>query len=159
MWYHTATGGLAWALGKEQADRFTPWYVDVAGDAAVAYLLAWEKTRPYMKGISRATGRGVHALGRHGARAAYHSGSRALATRGGMATRWVAGTAALYTSAVAVGYTIGAVAGTAISQQLFGKEGARLALDFYTGKGKYGEYFDIVGNFNTVYNALKQGDI
>lgn len=156
LWYHAATGGLVWAAGKEQVDRFTPWYVDIAGDAAVAYLLGWKKTRPYMTGIARVTGRSTHALGRHAARAVYSSTARAVTSSG---ARWLAGTAAIYTSAVAVGYAVGAVAGTAVSQHLFGKQGARHALDFYTGKGKYGEYFDVVGNFNTVFNALKQGDI
>lgn len=156
MWYHPVTGGIIWAFGKEKGvDPFTPWYVDVAGDVTIAYLIGWDKTRPYLKNVARHTGRGAHALARHGARAS----ARAAATRGGLAMRWVAGTAALYTSAVAAGYAIGAVAGTAISQHLFGKTGAQHAMDFYTGNGKYGEYFDIVGNFNVVWNALKQGDI
>lgn len=160
MWYHPVTGGIVWAAGKEKGvDPFTPWYVDVAGDVAVAYLLGWDKTRPYLTGVARLTGRNVHTLGRQGARAGFKLGSRALATRGGLVMKWAASTAALYTSAVVAGYAIGAVAGTAISQHLFGKQGARHALDFYTGQGKYGEYFDIVGNFNVVFNSLKQGDI
>ncbi len=156
MWYHPVTGAIIWAAGKEKGvDPFTPWYVDVAGDVTIAYLTGWDKTRPYLKNVARQTGRGAHSLVRHGARAS----ARAAATRGGLAMRWVASTAVLYTSAVAAGYAIGAVAGTAISHRLFGRTGAQHALDFYTGKGKYGEYFDIVGNFNTVFNALKQGDI
>tara|TARA_Y100000589_G_scaffold219210_1_gene206931 strand:+ start:455 stop:946 length:492 start_codon:yes stop_codon:yes gene_type:complete len=160
LWYHAATGGLLWALAKDKGtDRFTPWYVDVGGDVAVAYLLYWDKTRPFMHGVARMSGKGAHHLGRQAARAAWTHGARAgvgVANRGLL---FAQSTFVLYTSAVAAGYAIGAVAGTAISQHLFGKQGARHALDFYTGKGKYGEYFDIVGNFNVVFNALKQGDI
>lgn len=159
VWYHVATGSLILATGKEQVDRFTPWYVDIAGDATVTYLLGWKKTRPFMQGVARVTGKSAHTLGRHAARAAWSHGGRAAGSAATRGMAFVQGTFVLYTSAVAAGYAIGAVAGTAISQHLFGKQGARHALDFYTGQGNYGEYFDIVGNFNTVWNALKQGDI
>lgn len=159
VWYHVATGSLILATSKEQVDRFTPWYVDIAGDATVTYLLGWKKTRPFMQGVARVTGKSAHTLGRAGARAAWSAGTRVGASAGSRAMLFAQGTFVLYTSAVAVGYAIGAVAGTAISQHLFGKQGARHALDFYSGQGNYGEYFDIVGNFNTIWNALKQGDI
>jgi hypothetical protein len=159
MWYHVAAGTLAWGTAKKATEPYTPWYFDVGTDAAVVYLSLWDKTRPFMTSTARTTGRGIHALGRHGARAAVRTGGRIAATRVAAHSRWVAGTAALYTASVAVGYSIGAVVGTAVSGQLFGPRGTKLALDFYTGQGKYGEYFDIVGNFNTVFNALKQGDI
>ena len=73
------------------------------------------------------------------------------------ATRSLAGTAGLYVSAATAGYMIGAVAGTAIAHGIWGDSGARHALDFYTGQGKYGEYFDIVGNVNTIFNAYHSG--
>jgi len=146
--FQVATGTLALGTGKKfAAEPFMPWYLELGTDALTCYLIGWKRTRPYMIGAARKTGAGVHHLVRGGAaRAAPHA-------------RWLAGTAALYASAVVAGYAIGATVGTALSGKLFGKQGARQAMKFYTGQGKYGEYFDIVGNFNTVYNALKQGDI
>ena len=56
------------------------------------------------------------------------------------------GVIALYGSAVTAGYALGAVVGTGVSHSLFGKSGARDALEFYSGKVSAKEYFVVVGD-------------
>ncbi|AXH79328.1 MAG: hypothetical protein [Circular genetic element sp.] len=70
--------------------------------------------------------------------------AHAAAIRGVLGTRLVAGgvhtlgsAAATGLSAIAVGYTSGAVIGTAISQGIWGDEGAKHALDLYTSPTKF----------------------
>lgn len=53
--------------------------------------------------------------------------------------------------AVGLGLAAGTVAGTAVSTAFWGEEGKQHATDFYSGRGDYGSYFDIAGNFNTVW--------
>lgn len=180
--------GLIGVAKKKALDPYLPEPFETATDMGIGYLAAWkgiegwnwkwQKGRwysanrgklmrvgtgkfynPFRWGATQ-LGRGAHAgvrAGVTGVRAMSVRGAAGLVGKARLPT--VAVTTASYASAVAVGYTIGAVAGTAVSGALFGKQGARHAIDFYTGQGKYGEYFDIVGNFNTVFNALKQGDI
>lgn len=104
-----------------------------------------------LRGIYRASARAIGWGAKTGVRV--YLGETALMTALRSA---VAGTA-VYLSAVTLGYMIGAVGGTYVSGQLFGEEGKRHALDFYTGKGKYGEYFDITHNVGTIYNAYFGG--
>lgn len=175
--WHTITGwGIVGAVKQHTVDPFLPWYLDFPSDMAIGYLAGWrgfpvkwatwggqpiKHFNPF-NWVARHTGRLTHAGVRRGAvagRGLVRSAARAAWKRVPARVTFVNPVVAVYTSAVALGYTIGAVIGTGISQVVWGDEGARHALDFYTGKGKYGEYFDIVGNFNTVYNALKQGDI
>lgn len=145
--------------GQKHAERYTPWYVD----AGIVLGTGYSQARGFAIGrslqsasiaIGRATERAVLATGRH----AVSAGRLAAASRSGAAARGLLATAGMYMSAVTAGYMIGAVVGTAISSHLFGKQGARHAIDFYTGDGKYGEYFDIVGNVNTIYNAYHSGN-
>lgn len=55
-----------------------------------------------------------------------------------------------------LGYATGATAGTIISHQIWGDKGAQDALDFYRGKGKHDEYFDIGGNIQTIASHFKE---
>jgi len=151
---YEALGYATWWGLSQPAEKVLPWYVEVpaaVGGAALAnrYNLgtraAAVRTGQYVWGV---TGK---ALG--------HAGRYAAGTRAAVATRAAAFTVASYTAAVAAGYVIGAVVGTAVSHAIWGKSGSQTSMDFYTGKGKYGEYFDIVGNVQTIYNALHQGDI
>ncbi len=142
-----------WQL-NEQAEKYTPWYVE----ALVALGLGYSSSRGFIIGTTsrRIAERTGMAVANTTVRA-FNASTAAVrglgATRPVVATRGLAATAGMYVSAAGLGYAIGAVAGTAISQVAFGKSGARHALDFYTGKGKYGEYFDVVSNVNTIYNA------
>ena len=187
LWWQVTGWGIIGVAKKKALDPYLPEPFETATDMGIGYLAAWKGIEgfnwklsdgrwwssrrqvklvrtgkfynPFRWGATQ-LGRGAHAGVRAGA-----TGVRAMSVRGAAGfvgkarLPTVAVTTASYAGAVAVGYTIGAVAGTAVSGALFGKQGARHALEFYTGKGKYGEYFDIVGNFNTVFNALKQGDI
>lgn len=166
MTMHLVTGwGVIGAVKEHTIDKRLPWYLSSGTDMAIGYIASVKSFGPFgnpFNWTARHVGRLTHAgvrrgsiAGRHVVRGAARSAWAGVSAR----ASFTAGTLALYTSAVAVGYAIGAVVGTGVSQALFGDRGARHAIDFYTGQGKYGEYFDIVGNFNTVYNALKQGDI
>ncbi len=64
-----------------------------------------------------------------------------------LASRLYAGTM----SGVIPGYVIGAGIGTAITYSIWGKEGAKHALEFYTGQGD-SEYFNITGNASKILN-------
>ncbi len=48
--------------------------------------------------------------------------------------------------AVVAGYLIGAAVGTGISYAVWGEEGARDAMDLYTGKVGVHEYYDVVSS-------------
>ena len=144
--FHTALGYFIWATAKEEGtDKFTPWYIDVGVDLTALGLASYEPTRGAMNFVARHTGRGAHgavarsasALGRIAYPAAVRTTNAALAS---------SGTIALYGSAVTAGYAIGAVVGTGISGALFGKSGARDAMDLYSGKVSINQYFDVVGS-------------
>ena len=166
MSLYLVTGwGVIGTVKEHTVDKHLPWYLASGSDMALGYIAATRSFGPFGNPFNWAAqhvGRMTHVGVRRAAFAGRHvvrgAASRAWARVPARIT-FSAGTVALYASAVAVGYAIGAVVGTGISQVLFGDRGARHAIDFYTGNGKYGEYFDIVGNFNTVYNALKQGDV
>lgn len=105
----------------------------------------------------RLTGAAITGLGR-GTAWTLSTATRAAATSARVSLGWVASTrAAQVTSAAFAGYMIGAVVGTAISQHVWGARGARHAMDFYTGKGKYGEYFDVVTNTDSLLNYYFSG--
>ena len=70
----------------------------------------------------------------------------AYGSRAGLAARGAVATSAMYAAAIGAGYAIGATAGVAISQAVWGDEGAQDALDLYTGKVSWDEYWDTVGN-------------
>lgn len=146
--------------GQKAAEKITPWWVD----AGIVLGTGYSSSRGYVIGkhmqpIATAVGR--HSVGavRMAAQSAASAGRAGVATARNPLARGLAATAGMYVSAAAAGYMIGAVAGTAIAQGIWGDSGARHALDFYTGQGKYGEYFDIVGNVNTIFNAYHSGNL
>lgn len=149
--------------GQKAAEKFTPWYID----AGIVLGTGYSSSRGYV--IGRHMQPVAQALGRHTV-GAISKIAQAVASPGRMAvsrmpkriplpSASLAATAGMYVSAATAGYMIGAVAGTAIGHTIWGDSGARHALDFYTGQGKYGEYFDIVGNVNTIYNAYQSGNL
>lgn len=135
-WVHAGVGYFLLATGKKTiVDAHLPWYLEYPTDVASTAFAVHPRTAVTSHRIAAATGRNVI----HGSR--YVWGSRA-----GLAARSAAATATMYASAVMVGYAIGAVAGTALSQQLFGDQGARDAIDFYSGGVSWSQYWDTVGN-------------
>ncbi len=145
--------------GQKAAEKLTPWYVD----AGIVLGTGYSGSRgmvigKHMKPVATAVGRHTVGAVSKAAQAVASGGRAGVATARNPLARGLAATAGMYVSAATAGYMIGAVAGTAIAQGIFGDSGARHALEFYTGQGKYGEYFDIVGNVNTIYNAYRSGN-
>ena len=141
------------------AEKHTPWWLD----ASIVVAAGIDGGRNQYLG--KATQKTAQGLGRgivRGSGWALRTGGRGLASA--TKTRAVAAggrftiAASAVAAQVAVGYTIGAVAGTAISGHLFGKSGARHALDFYTGQGDYGAYFDVVTNTSSLLNHYFSGN-
>lgn len=151
LFLYELLGYLTWWFGAKTAEKYTPWYVDVGVAVGGAYLINRYIPRWGTRQAAVWTGRMVAK-----------PISYAAASRAGLAVRaatWASVVnTAKYAGAIGAGYVIGAVGGTLISGAIWGDEGTQHALDFYTGKGKYGEYFDIVGNVDTIWNAYFSGN-
>lgn len=136
MWYYRWLGYGIWGSGKKiGVDPLLPWYLEGVSDFAVGAAMAHPKTSPFTK--RAATWTGQHVV--RGSTWAY--GSRA-----GLAVRGAVATTAMYTAAIGAGYVIGATVGVAISQAVWGDEGAQDALDLYSGNVSWDEYWTTVGN-------------
>lgn len=144
--FHTALGYFLWATAKEEGtDKITPWYVDVGIDLAFMGAASTETGRGAMNFVARHTGRGAHAVARSSGNALARVAAPA-AQRASASAAAASGTVALYGSAVMAGYAIGAVVGVGVSQALFGKSGARDAMEFYSLQVSPSKYFDVVGS-------------
>lgn len=158
LWFFRGIGGGVLAGGTHLL--FDDWKLDVA-IAVMGSSLPQSLTGRFTEAVGRTTVR----AGPKVVRATYSLVARAIgwgsrtrvAVAVGTAARTAATVASLYLSAITAGYVIGAVGGTILSEQLFGEQGKRHALDFYTGKGNYGEYFDIRTNTSVIYNAYFGG--
>lgn len=146
---HLVTGwGLIGVIKENTVDRYLPWYAEAATDMGLGYLAAQRgftflgmTFRNPANVAARALGRSAHRATGALARVTYQRLAVPTATRMAAAS----GTMALYGSAVAAGYAIGAVVGTGISHALFGKAGARDAMEFYSGQVSFDQYFATVG--------------
>ena len=146
---HVVTGwGLIQVVKENTVDKYMPWYAEAATDMGLGYLAAKKGftvagmrfQNPANVG-ARALGRSAHRAGGALARVTYQRAMVPAASRMAAAS----GTIALYGSAIAAGYAIGAVVGTGISAAVFGKAGARDALEFYSGQVSFDQYFEVVG--------------
>lgn len=159
LWVLRGIGGGVLAGGSHLL--FDNWKLDIA-IAVMGSSLPQSITGRLTEVVGRGTVRSAPTV----MRALYSATVRSIGwgarTRVGLAAgtalRTAAAGAASMMGAITVGYMIGAVGGTYVSGQLFGEKGKRHALDFYTGKGKYGEYFDIRHNVGTIYNAYFGGE-
>lgn len=144
VWVYRVIAAGAASVGMHLA--FDNWKIEAAVAMTVAGL-----PPSYQKAMVQGVGRGtVWTLKRVAV-------TGAKASRAGLG--WAAGTrVAVGASALTAGYMIGAVGGIAISQKIWGDRGARHAMDFYTGKGKYGEYFDVVTNTSSLLNYYFSGE-
>lgn len=155
IWVYRAVGAGSSAAGTHTI--FDNWKVEVAiavGGSFLPRSIADRFIVEIGKTVLHRAPLAARTVAIHSARAigwvGQKTGITAALTRSLVATTSVV-------ASITVGYMIGAVAGTFIAGKIWGKSGQRHALDFYTGKGAYGEYFDIVGNVNTIYNAYFGG--
>lgn len=129
------------------------WAMEQAVEGAtIAGGIHLYKNPKHARAVARVGGRAALATGRVGAR----YGSRLAWQAGKIAARssWQLGRAAMTTPIargvsaghVALGYAIGATVGTAIAYAGWGTEGAKDAIDLYTGGVSVGEYFETVGD-------------
>lgn len=130
-WFARWVGySIGWACKQLAIDPFLPWYVEAGSELALGAAAQHTLTKPYMQ--AAATRTGTFAIQRV---------VQPAAARVAVAS----GTVAMYGAALGVGYAAGAVVGTGISQILFGQEGAKDAMDFYSGKVSFDEYTETVG--------------
>lgn len=159
LWVLRGIGGGVLAGGSHLV--FDNWKLDIAiavMGSSLPQSLTGRLTETIGRGTVRSAPTVLRQIYRLAARGIGWGARSRVGIAAGAALRSASLGAASFLSAISVGYMIGAVAGTAVSGQLFGEQGKRHALDFYTGRGKYGEYFDIRRNVGTIYNAYFGGE-